>query len=182
MSTGDRKAFRELFNKYHRRIFAIALKITGVGETAEDVVQEVFIKLWMNKEKLPAIENFNAYLNTVTRNHIFNKLRKLAHEQIALQKLIAQQTLKEKSSSDQIVYNELEKLIHNAVAQLPSQQKKVYTLSRVYGLKHEEIAQQLGISSSTVKGHIVHALQHIKSFLRANGELVILFFILQTFL
>jgi RNA polymerase sigma-70 factor (ECF subfamily) len=50
-----------------------------VEETAEDVVQEVFIKLWMNKEKLPAIENFNAYLNTVTRNHIFNNLRKLAH-------------------------------------------------------------------------------------------------------
>ena len=181
MSTGDRKAFREIFNKYHGKIFSIALKITGVEQTAEDVVQEVFIKLWLNKEKLADVQNFNAYLNTITRNHIFNSLRKIANEQVVLRKLVVEQTLTENSNGDDVVYNELEKLIYKAVAQLPSQQKKVYTLSRVYGLKHHEIAERLGISSSTVKGHIIHALQHIKTFLRSNGELVILFIIIKTF-
>jgi len=173
LSSGNREAFRELFDKYHKKIFSIALKITGVEETAEDVVQEVFIKLWLHKEGLARVENFNAYLNTITRNHIFNSLRKIATEQMCLKKIAAQHH-KQKNNADPVIYHELEQLVSKAVAELSSQQKKVYQLSRGEGLKHEEIAERLGISSSTVKGHMVEALRHIKSVLRANGELIIL--------
>lgn len=171
VADGSVEAFRELFDKYRNKIFSMACKFTGSEEAAEDAVQEVFIKLWLNKEKLFKVDNFNAYLNTVVRNHIFNYLRKVALEQKFLLKLAASEGQRNKGTFDSISYNELQSLIYKAVSELPPQQKKVYTLSRVDGLKHEEIAEKMGISRHTVKGHLVAALNHIRNFLLANGEL-----------
>ena len=168
---GDEHAFRELFDKYRNKIFSIAWKITGFETSAEDVVQEVFIKLWINKEKLPEIENLDAYINTITRNHIFNNLRKIAYEQSFLQELFLKQPQNIKNAPDQVLFNELQNLVNKAVQQLPPQQKKVYQLSRIEGLKHEQIAGNLNISQSTVKGHMVEALRSIKAFLNAHADL-----------
>lgn len=167
-SEGDEYAFRILFDQYRNKIFSIAWKITGVKSAAEDVVQEVFIKLWMNKEKLAEVENLNAYVNTITRNHILNNLRKIAYEQTFLEDLIRQQSVNTKNVSDPVLYNELQNLVHRAIQQLPPQQKKVFQLSRENGLKHAEIAAKLNISRSTVKGHMVEALRSIKVFLNAH--------------
>lgn len=179
ISTGNKEAFRTLFKKYRNKIFSIAWKFTETEEIAENLVQEVFIKLWINKEKLANVENLNAYLNTVVRNHILNYLRKVAAEQKFLQRLAVKEIEKEKTGFDRVCYKELQHLVHEAVDQLPPQQKRVYNFSRSEGLKYEEIAERMGISRSTVKGHIIEALNHIRKFLSANGEMVgvlILFF------
>lgn len=168
VSEGDEFAFRLLFDQYRDKIFSIAWKITKVKSAAEDVVQEVFIKLWMNKEKLAEVENFNAYVNTITRNHILNNLRKVAYEQTFLEDLIKQQSVNTKNVSDPVLYNELQNLVHKAIQQLPPQQKKVFQLTREDGLKHAEIASKLNISRSTVKDHVVEALRSIKAFLKAH--------------
>lgn len=178
VSEGDEGAFRILFDQYRNKIFSIAWKITGVESAAEDVVQEVFIKLWMNKEKLAEIENFNAYLNTITRNHIFNNLRKVAYEQTFLEELIRLQSVNTIDVSDSVLYNELQNLVHRAIQQLTPQQKKVFQLSRTDGLKHAEIAARLNISRSTVKDHIVEALRSIRTFLNAHEDLTSLLVIL----
>jgi RNA polymerase sigma-70 factor (ECF subfamily) len=172
VSEGDEYAFRLLFDQYRNKIFSIAWKITGVKSAAEDVVQEVFIKLWMNKEKLTGVENFNAYLNTITRNHILNNLRKVAYEQTFLEDLIREQSVNTKNISDPVLYNELQNLVHRAIQQLSPQQKKVFQLSRTEGLKHAEIAAQLNVSRSTVKDHMVEALRSIKIFLNTHGSLI----------
>ena len=169
MSKGDEFAFHILFDQYRDRVFSIAWRITGVRSVAEDVVQEVFIKLWINREKLPEVENFNAYLNTVIRNHIFNNLRRIAYEQTFLEELIKQGLLNTHDFSDPVLYNELQNLVHKAIKQLLPQQKRVFQLSRVEGLTHAQIASTLNISRSTVKGHMVTALRSIKSFLSAHG-------------
>ena len=179
MSEGDERAFRILFDQYRNKIFSIAWKITGVKSAAEEVVQEVFIKLWMNKEKLAEVENFNAYVNTITRNHILNNLRKVAYEQTFLEELIKQQSVNAKDVSDPVLYNELQDLVHKAIQRLPPQQKKIFQLSRENGLKHAEIASNLNISQSTVKGHIVEALRSIKDFLKAHESLISLMILLQ---
>lgn len=174
VSTGDADAFRKIFDKYHNKIYSTAWKITGVKTVAEDVVQDVFIKLWLHREKLAAVENFNAYLNAIVRNHIFNGLRKIANEQTLLQNLPAQIPQNNKEVFDRVCCHELEDLVHKAVGQLTPQQKKVYNFSRVDGLKHEEIAEKMGISRSTVKGHITASLRHIKAVISSNYEVVIL--------
>ena len=168
VSKGDEYAFRILFDQYRDKIFSIAWKITGVRSAGEDVVQEVFIKLWMNKEKLAEVENLNAYVNTITRNHILNNLRKVAYEQTFLEDLIREESINTKNISDPVLYNELQNLVHRAIEQLSPQQKKVFQLSRTEGLKHADIAAQLNISRSTVKDHMVEALRSIKVFLNAH--------------
>ena len=172
VSEGDEYAFRILFDQYRDKIFSIAWKITGVRAAGEDVVQEVFIKLWMNKEKLAEVENLNAYVNTITRNHILNNLRKVAYEQTFLEDLIREQSVNIKKVSDPVLYNELQNLVHCAIQQLSPQQKKVFQLSRTEGLKHAEIAAQLNISRSTVKDHMVEALRSIKVFLNTHESLI----------
>jgi RNA polymerase sigma-70 factor (ECF subfamily) len=181
IAAGSIEAFRQLFDKYRNKIFSMACKFTGSDDVAEDAVQEVFIKLWLNKEKLLKVDNFNAYLNTVVRNHIFNYLRKIALEQKFLLKLAARKKQKNKDTFDSVSYNELQSLIYKAVSELPVQQKKVYNLSRVDGLKHEEIAEKMGISRHTVKGHLVAALNHIRNFLLANGELAPILILIEFF-
>lgn len=168
VSEGDEYAFRLLFDQYRNKIYSIAWKIIRVKSVAEDVVQEVFIKLWINKEKLAEVENLDAYLNTITRNHILNNLRKVAYEQTFLEDLVREHSVSVNNVSDPVLYNELQDLVHKAIQRLSPRQKKVFQLSRTEGLKHAEIAAQLNISQSTVKDHIVEALRSIKAFLNAH--------------
>ncbi len=107
VSKGDEQAFHQLYNLYNKKIFSIAWKLTGIESAAEDVVQDVFIKLWLHREKLSGINYFTAYLNTITRNHIFNSLRKIAHEDILLRDLLQKGEPVEKDGFDVVVYNQL---------------------------------------------------------------------------
>ena len=177
-SQGDEKAFRELYNMYRSKIYSIACKLTGVESAAEDIVQEVFIKLWMHRDKMSEINYFNSYLNTITRNHIFNTLRKIAHEDAFLRNLLSKSEKTDKDSFDTVVYNQLQKLVNSAVELLPPQQKKIYLLSRSEGLDHKEIAEKLHISKSTVKGHMVQALRFIKKYLTAHTDHALMVLIL----
>ena len=172
IAQGNKEAFRCLFDSYRNKIFSIAFKFTTEKQSAEDVVQEVFIKIWTNRENLPAIRNFDAYLTTMVRNHLFNYLRKIAHEQALIKKMAIKS---EEQPTDEVLdglyYKELYGLINKAVNQLSPQQKKVYHYSRIEGLKHHEIAEAMGISTSTVKGHIVEALKHIKNAIATHQEM-----------
>jgi len=169
IANGDEIAFNALFNHYQRKVFSIAWKLTGVRSAAEDVVQEVFLKLWVHKEKLIEVDNFNAYINTVVSNHIYNMLRRVAHENAYLKETIARQTGDGLNGMDAIAYNELQNILHRAIAQLPAQQRRVYQLSRDAGLKYEEIAERLNIGKATVKTHMIEALRTIRTHLQNNG-------------
>ena len=182
MASGDVAAYKYFFEKYRNKVFSITMGFAETRSAAEDMVQEVFMKLWIHKAKLAGIKNFEAYLNTVTRNHLLNYLRKLANDHLLYQKIFNQYTGQTEEMSDDIVYHELQNMVRKAVNQLPPQQKRVYDFCRVEGLKHEEIAEKMGIARSTVKGHMVEALSNIRNYLLANGQLapalfIIIFFI-----
>ena len=173
VTQGSETAFHILYNRWRDRIFSISYRLTKSEPAAEDVVQEIFIKLWVNKEKLNEINNFGAYINILTRNHIFGQMRKLAIEESYLRDLIASENLQNrKNTSDIIVYNELKKLFNEAIAQLPPQQKKVYQLGKLEGKKYGEIASILHISRETVKNHMIHAMRSIKAFLSKHEGLL----------
>lgn len=174
VSEGDEYAFRTLFDNYRDKIFFIAFKITRVESSAEDVVQEVFIKLWLHRQKLRKLDNFSAYLNTITRNHIFSQLRKLSTEEVYLRELIQSGQMEGKDVSDMVLYNELRKMYDAAVARLTPQQKKVYQLGKIDGKKYEEIASLLDISKETVKNHMVKATTSIKAYLADHQDFLAL--------
>lgn len=180
VSKGDEGAFRQLYDLYRKKIYSIAFKLIRIESVAEDAVQEVFLRLWLHREKLTEINYFTSYLNIVTRNYILNALRKMAHEDAFLRNLVSE-SKRNKDEFDVVVFNQLQNLINKAVDRLPPQQKKVYLLSRGENLSHEEIAHQLNISRSTVKGHLISALKFIKSYLLSHADFLLLILFLSEF-
>ena len=131
---------------------------------------------------MPMIISFSAYLNTITRNHIYNTLRKQAYEELLLERLFLLQVASLRGTAlDDISYRELREALQKVVDTLPPQQKRVFELSRMEGLKHEDIARQLNVSRETVKKHVSEALRMVRLQLRQFKhipELVVLLFFL----
>ena len=183
VATGSEKAFRLLFQQYSHQIYSVALTMTKSIPLSEEVVQDVFLKIWLKRESLPGIENFNAYLFTIARNHIYNVLRSKATEPAFVEQL-EQLCCSEGVMPDEVFHaKETEQLLEKAVSQLPKQQQNVYRLSRQEGYDYNKIAASLGISRSTVKNHMTAALHHVRRYLHAqHGELILLALILSSYI
>lgn len=169
IAAGDEAAFAALFAAHRNRIYSIAYRLIGVRSGAEDVVQDVFLRIWVKREELSQVQNFRAWVNTITANLVSNMLRRVAYEYRFLQETIQTQ---EKYHADVIstsAFHELQNKIHQAVSSLSRQQQKIFLLSREQGMKYTAIAELLGISTATVKTHMVEALRNIRAHLAANG-------------
>lgn len=165
LAEDDPSAFRILFDACSPKVYSIAYKFLKSQSLAEDVVQEVFAKLWIKKNELHQLRDFNAYLNTITHNHLFNQLKKLAHAEKFLQYQKQNNRQQDNSVAAVIELNELNYTIAKAMSRLSTQQKKVYHLGKIQGLSYEQIATQLQISKETVKTHMSEALRSIKTYL-----------------
>ena len=170
VANGDGKAFHQLYDHYQNQVFYFGFKFLKSATLAEDVLQEVFSKIWINRKMLVELDNFSKYLNTLTLNHIYNQLRRKACEETFLHGQFLKVKNNREEAFSSVDLHELEGLLGKAVNQLPPQQKKVFELSRMQGLKHVEIARQLNISGETVKKHIMEALRNVKSYLASHGQ------------
>lgn len=158
---GDEKAFERLFHTYKYKLFGYIYTLTGSSGTAEDTVQEVFLKLWKNKAGLAEIDNLGAYIFRMAQHHAINGYRKMARETLLIAEM-GREIAAAPVAEDILAVKELEEKLKRAVELLPRQQKLAYTLSREQGLKHEEIARQMEISPGTVKNHIIQALRTLR--------------------
>lgn len=169
VARGNENAFKVLFDRYWDKIFSVAFVLTKSVVLAEEIVQDVFLKIWLNRLKLPEIENFEGYLFIIGRNHIFNELRNKTENLAFSDDLL--QFFQEASlqPEQQFIIKESEQLVMEAADHLPAQQKKIFLLSRKAGLTHEEIAKMLGLSRLTVKTHIHLALKFIRGFIEKHN-------------
>lgn len=156
------------------------MRIAESRPLTQEIVQDVFLKIWINRASLSNIESFKAYLFVVARNHAFNCLKQLARERNRKKEWINSVLQDASYSSDDTAEMDAGALVDEAVDLLPPQQKKVYTLSRREGLKQEEIARELNVSLETVKKHMVLALRFIRNYLRSH--IGILIFLIAGFL
>jgi RNA polymerase sigma-70 factor (ECF subfamily) len=181
VALGNEKAFRQLFDQYWKRIYGIALALTKSPTIAEEMVQDIFLKLWINREGLVNIHTFGAYLVTVSRNHILNELRKKVREEPFTEHLLDH--LKDISDDPEqsVIKKEREQLVNAAVETLPAQQKAVFQLSREGLLTQKEISNKLHISTNTVKVHMNKALKGIRLYVSRYSDRVVLITILQDF-
>ncbi|MCE7040131.1 RNA polymerase sigma factor [Dyadobacter sp. CY312] len=184
VSEGDEKAFTEIFYAYHQELGAYILKLTKSNRHAEEIVQDVFVKIWLRRENLNEINDFNSYLFIMARNHTYNVLRNEArihglHTELDPEKL----TNHHEDSASQPEMEQYYVLIEQAVALLPPQQQKAYLLSRKDGLKHEQIAENMQLSRETVKRHISLSLSSITKYVRTNAErmgVALIFFLIKS--
>ena len=167
VAKGDEMAFRELFNRYWDNIYSVALVLSKSAAIAEDMVQDVFMKVWMKREELVTVEKIDSYLFIIARNHIFSELKKLKVRQDYIDQLKDYFLSRHLTPEDQLLYKESSGLVEKAICRLPSQQEQVYRLIREKGYSHERIAAELGISHHTVRNHMIRALRSIREYLQA---------------
>jgi RNA polymerase sigma-70 factor (family 1) len=173
VAKGDQRAFSELFDAYYKQLGEYIFKLTESIEVTEEIVQDVFIKVWLKKETLKELDNFVYYLFILSKNQTLNHLRKKANDKVRQLEWLKQFETETYTIDDNSIAEEYRALIDSAIAKLPPQQKKVYQLSRYERLKHEEIAKILNISPETVKKHMKLALRFIKNELSAQNNTVI---------
>jgi RNA polymerase sigma-70 factor (family 1) len=175
LTSGDDSAFTALFNHYWNHLYSVAFVLTKSEAFAEDVVQEIFLKIWHRRMELNKIERFENYLFILTRNYIFSEFKKLKTRREYLVELKRYFTQQHESPEDEYVKKESALLLEGAVSSLPPQQQQVYRLSREAGLTHEAIAGQLGISMHTVRNHIIKAMKGIRQYVnRHDNALIVL--------
>ena len=164
ISQGNEGAFKELYDFYRNKLYNVALKLTHSVPVAEEIVEDVFLKIWLRRNTLTGIQNFRAYLFTIARNDIYRVLKQIARNYQQIKLVGDSPLLVANETEDHIVSKEYGEILQRAIQRLPNQQKQVYTLMKEQGLKRDEVATMLDLSPETVKYHLAQALRNIRSF------------------
>jgi RNA polymerase sigma-70 factor (ECF subfamily) len=165
IAAGSEDAFQQIFNLYQPRLVSYLTRITKCSEEAQELTQEIFLKLWANREALGEVESPERYIFTIARNKAIDCLRKAALDSRMRERLWSSICTYQQSCDEEFFANERATLINEAILKLSSQKRVVFRLSRIDGLTHNQIARQLNISKNTVKNHIVEAIKFIKNYL-----------------
>jgi RNA polymerase sigma-70 factor (ECF subfamily) len=181
ISLGDERAFRELFDSHRAKVYGYALKIIKSETQAEDILQDVFLKIWQH-ENLGDIQNFEGYLKTMTKNHVFKVLRRQSLEMATNKRLKVEWIEGHNETEESLLLNDSQHIINEAINQMPPKQKLVYNLCKNEGLKYEAVAKILSISPLTVKTHMQHSLRFLRNYLSKHTDIAVLILLVKGFL
>jgi len=166
---GDEKAFRTLVDAYWSRVYFNTLTLVKSPAVAQDLTQEIFLKIWLQRERLTEVESFKNYIYVVGRNQVIAALRKKIIETANTDMSMLREDML--APDAQLEGKDAYRLLLEGVERLTPQQKIIFKMSRLEGLSHEQIAQKLGLSRNTVKVHMVMALNFLRGWLRDLGYL-----------
>lgn len=160
ISDNDTNAFTELYYRYKDKLYAFAFHLSGSSAEAEDLVHEIFSKIWENRGSFKGKEVFGSYLYKMAKNFYIDRLRRFSRETLLRNQLKEDAGLV--STEGNLLYKEMEKILRSSIERLPYRQKEIYILHRDKGLKYNEIAETLGLSISTVENHFSRAMENIR--------------------
>lgn len=168
---GNIPSFELLYQYFHRDLYRFALHIVKAEPLAQDVVQDVFVRVWENRSKLDKTLSIKSYLFTICRNLSLNLLEKAASESRLHQEILRAYTPTLPTDDLKEVY---EQLAQTALEQLPPIRRRVFEMAKIEGHNYQQIAQQLHISPGTVSDHIVKANRFLKEFVKTRPPITIL--------
>lgn len=162
LKAGNEKAFEQLYNLYSLRLYRFLLKLIKDEEIAQDLLQDVFIKIWEKREMLDPAKSFRPYLFRIAENNVIDFFRKAACDKKLEMKLAAACTEMYSHIEEAIYSKENSVILDQAVKQLPPQCQLVFTLCKLEGKSYKEVSQILGISVATISNHLQKASQSIR--------------------
>lgn len=175
----DEEAFSELYVRYKDKLSSFCLHLLKSKEETNDIVQEIFIRLWESRAFIDPELSFSSFLYTMARNRILNYFRDADIDEKAKEILAARKVAQEEAIDAHLIYTEYQKILQDAIDRLPPQRRKIFNMSRIESMSHKEIATELGISVNTVQEHISEALKFIKGYFgrHANISMTLLLFL-----
>jgi len=172
MSEGDEQAFRVIFDLYKAPFHAAAYKMTRSAYISEEIVQEVFVTVWIKRALIAGAKRPEEYAFAILRNCIYAQFRKLAQECRIKSKLGQQPAESANYIEDNLDEKETRTILENVIDQLSPQQKLIYKLAKQEGLSREEIANKLNISPNTVKNHLGTAVEYLRRSFKSGASAI----------
>jgi RNA polymerase sigma-70 factor (ECF subfamily) len=173
---GNHTAFKRLVDLYWNKVYGNTLALTKSPQVAEELTQDIFVKVWNQRENLAEVENFSVYIYVIGRNQVLSALRRKI---VDTSSEVPGNMPEDIHLPDaQLEMKDTYRIILEGIELLPSTRKKVFKLSRIANLSYDEIAAELGISKNTVKEHIVNALNFLRNYIHSQTGRSLLFLIL----
>jgi RNA polymerase sigma-70 factor (family 1) len=172
LAAGDEMAFNAIYQQYQQPVFAFAFYLTKSRVLSEEVVQEIFVRVWEKREQFPENMVMLPYIKRMAQNLVLDIFRKAGREQVM------QQTLYDAVSSvfdhpaDQLLEKELHRIYRDGINRLPPQKKIIYTLHRDHQLSYEQIAGRLKLSPNTVRNHMAEAIRSVRAHVNKHSALL----------
>lgn len=163
IAKGEEAAYKEIFMRYKDRFYAAAFKMTKSQDLSEEVVQEVFLTLWLRRDTLAKVDNPVSYLFSIVYHSVASHFKKIAKERSLKEKVRKELIFNDCYTEKMVAEKEIRNILQQLIQRLPPQQKIIYQLSKQEGLTRNEIAKQLHISPNTVKNHLLKAMEFIRS-------------------
>ncbi len=173
IASGNQNAFRSIFLHYFPKVKQFIAHLLKDEMLAEDLSQDIFAKLWINREKLLTLTSFDAYIYQMAKNAVLNEIKKIGVVNKYNSYEYSRNNQSISSIEEEYLAKEIELLVELTIEKMPEQRKKIYQMSRHQGLTNEEISQTLHITKKTVENHLNLALKEI----RKTISLAIVFFI-----
>ncbi|WP_177318641.1 RNA polymerase sigma factor [Chitinophaga sancti] len=175
IASGDQAAFALLVAHYHKSVYSVAYRLTRSVPLSEEIVQDVFLKIWLKREMLEEIVNFPAFLHTVSTNMIYSTLRQQQRDVLSISDTDLEERTPAVNTTEEVVQDrEYENLLEKAIRRLPERQQQTYILIKKEGMKRDAAAAAMNISPETVKSNLEQAMKNIRAFCMANLDLLMI--------
>lgn len=175
---GHEQAFNELYKKYRVKIYRRVFGFMKSHEIAEEILQDVFVKVWINRRTLNPNQSFSAFIHTIAKNTVYDYLRKVVSDENKVSQFIKNLDLFEKPEvEDRIAYQEIQYHLNNILGKMPKRCREVYVLCKVEGRSHEEVSKLLNLSKSTINNQIIKGSRIVKANWNPDYLTFLIFFI-----
>lgn len=180
LRNGNKEAFKLLFEKYGGRLYQFSLKYLRDKEDTEDLLNEVFLKIWENRRSLKTDTSFQSYLFTIAYNNIRQRFLKKSREEKYIQIFAEENLIDSKKGEDQVDYLQVIQKINTVIDLLPARRKEIFNLSYKEELKNQEIANKLGLSEQFVKNQLSVARKFVIGKIKEDNHIagLLLFYLL----
>ncbi|WP_293742827.1 sigma-70 family RNA polymerase sigma factor [uncultured Pedobacter sp.] len=173
LKRGDKIAFKQLYEVYSGKLASKLIYLLKSEELAQDILQDVFLKIWINREMIDTELSFGAFLHKIATNLSKNVVRKNVYDQL-MRDEVGKEGVYHPMEEDEDA-EQAKAILDQAMDQLTERQREVYTLHKLEGLSYQEISEKLNISLSAINHHIQKANKHLKAVLKSRSfELFIL--------
>ncbi len=174
---GNEQAFEKIYQLYSSRLYGNLLKLVKSETEAQEILQDVFLKIWENRQNIDIEKSFRSYLFKIAENKVVDFFRKVARDKKREAQLISLATNEYVPVEELLQSDEKAAILQKAIDSLPPQRQQVFRLCKLEGKSYKEVSEQLGISVSTISDHIVKATKSIRDYFENNEQALLSLFI-----